>query len=106
MSWQGVRRDESLNRRAAKKAERTAPGFWNFRPLVEWIAAQVFALAQPYGIEPKPLYRQGMTRVGYHIDEVAAATEAREGAERIRSAVNALRAKLGIVKEVAPTATT
>lgn len=44
--------------------------------------------------------------LGYHIDEDAAATEAREGAERIRSAVDALRAKLGIAKVVATSATT
>lgn len=36
VSWQGVRRDESLNRRNAKKIERIAPRLWAFRPLVEW----------------------------------------------------------------------
>lgn len=38
--------------------------------------------------------------LGYHIDEGAAATEAREGSERIRAAVEALRWKLGIAKAV------
>lgn len=64
ISWQGVRRDESENRRVAKKAERVAPGFFQFRPIVDWTAAQVFAYAAQSGIEPNPLYRQGMTRVG------------------------------------------
>lgn len=64
ISWQGVRRDESENRRFAKKAERVAPGFWQFRPLVEWTAAQVIALAEARGIRHNPLYLQGMTRVG------------------------------------------
>lgn len=64
ISWQGVRRDESENRRNAKKAERMAPGFWNFRPIVDWTAEQVFKMAQHAGIDPNPLYMQGMTRVG------------------------------------------
>ncbi len=64
VSWQGVRRDESENRRNAKKAERAAPGLWQFRPLVEWTANQVIALAEARGIRHNPLYRQGMTRVG------------------------------------------
>ncbi len=64
VSWQGVRRDESENRRNAKKYERAAPGLWQFRPLVEWTAAQVIALAEARGILHNPLYRQGMTRVG------------------------------------------
>lgn len=64
ISWQGVRRDESLNRRNAKKAERVAPRYWQFRPIVEWTAAQVFDLAKAAGIEPNPLYLQGMSRVG------------------------------------------
>jgi 3'-phosphoadenosine 5'-phosphosulfate sulfotransferase (PAPS reductase)/FAD synthetase len=64
VSWQGVRRDESENRRNAKKIERLGPGLWAFRPLVEWSAAQVFQLAAECGIQPNPLYRQGMGRVG------------------------------------------
>ncbi|SFE09384.1 phosphoadenosine phosphosulfate reductase family protein [Paracidovorax konjaci] len=64
ISWQGVRRDESENRRHAKKAERVASRYWQFRPIVEWTAAQVFALAKVAGIEPNPLYLQGMSRVG------------------------------------------
>ncbi len=64
VSWQGVRRDESENRRHAKKAERVAPRYWQFRPIVEWTAAQVFALAKDAGIQPNPLYLQDMTRVG------------------------------------------
>lgn len=64
VSWQGVRRDESENRRNAKKIERLGPGLWAFRPLVDWSAAQVFKLAAECGIQPNPLYRQGMGRVG------------------------------------------
>lgn len=64
ISWQGVRRDESLNRRNAKKIERVGPKLWAFRPLVEWTAAQVFQFCAVRHIEPNPLYKQGMNRVG------------------------------------------
>lgn len=64
LSWQGVRRDESLNRRNAKKSERVGGGLWIFRPIVEWTAVQVFDYCASRGIQPNPLYKQGMSRVG------------------------------------------
>ena len=64
VSWQGVRRDESLRRRTAKKCERLGPDMWAFRPLVDWTAADVFAFAESKGIRPNPLYLRGMSRVG------------------------------------------
>lgn len=64
LSWQGVRRDESLNRRNAKKIERIGGGIWTFRPIVEWTAMQVFEFCAKRGIQPNPLYKQGMGRVG------------------------------------------
>lgn len=64
VSWQGVRRDESQNRRNAKKYERVGGGLHIFRPLVEWSAADVFAYCASKGIAPNPLYKQGMSRVG------------------------------------------
>lgn len=64
LSWQGVRRDESQERKYAKKIERLNPKMWAFRPLVEWTAAQVFEFCASRGIHPNPLYKQGMSRVG------------------------------------------
>ncbi|ROR23014.1 3'-phosphoadenosine 5'-phosphosulfate sulfotransferase (PAPS reductase)/FAD synthetase [Comamonas sp. BIGb0124] len=64
ISWQGVRRDESLNRRNAKKTERIGKGLHTFRPIVDWTADGVFAHCAAAGIQPNPLYLQGMTRVG------------------------------------------
>jgi len=64
VSWQGVRRDESHNRRNAKKIERLGPKLYAFRPLVEWSAADVFAYCASKALLPNPLYRQGMNRVG------------------------------------------
>lgn len=64
ISWQGVRRDESQNRRNAKLYERVVGGLWIFRPIAFWTADMVFAFAAERGIKPNPLYLQGMGRVG------------------------------------------
>lgn len=64
VSWQGVRRDESLNRRDAKQFEVIGPRMYAYRPLVDWTAIDVFAHCAAKGIDPNPLYKQGMTRVG------------------------------------------
>lgn len=64
ISWQGVRRDESANRRNTLKFERIGPGLFAFRPLVEWSAAHVFDYCAQAGIQPNPLYLQGCSRVG------------------------------------------
>lgn len=64
VSWQGVRRDESHNRRGAKRFERLQPRTYAYRPLVEWTAVQVFASLAAHDIRPNDLYRQGMRRVG------------------------------------------
>ena len=64
VSWQGVRRDESLNRRHAKLFERLQPRTYAYRPLVEWTAMQVFGSLSAHDIEPNALYRMGMGRVG------------------------------------------
>jgi len=64
ISWQGIRRNESFNRRNAKLSERVGPQLRIFRPIVEWTADQVFAFAATKGVSPNPLYLQGMGRVG------------------------------------------
>lgn len=64
VSWQGVRRDESANRRGAKLFERLNPRMYAYRPLVEWTAMQVFASLAAHDVEPNALYRQNMARVG------------------------------------------
>lgn len=64
VSWQGVRRDESMNRRKAKKFEAVGGRLYIYRPLVEWSAADVFSYCSSKAILPNPLYKQGMGRVG------------------------------------------
>ena len=63
-SWQGVRRDESLNRRNALERERSDWGWDIVRPIVDWTAADTFACMARHGVKPNPLYSLGMKRVG------------------------------------------
>lgn len=88
LSWQGVRRDESHNRRNAKKFERVGGGIWIFRPIVEWTAMQVFEFCAKRKIEPNPLYKQGMTRVGCMPCINVNKAELREIAKRFPGAID------------------
>lgn len=70
-SWQGVRIDESDARRirlqgtgACVRSFDEVGGLWNHRPILRWRAEDCFEAASLYGLDPNPLYRQGMTRVG------------------------------------------
>ena len=64
VSWQGIRRNESPNRRHAKKAERIGPRLWAFRPLVDWTAQQTVDFVREKGCPLNPLYSEGQERVG------------------------------------------
>ena len=69
MSWQGVRRDESLNRRFLPEREMKlmhASGgeMWNYRPILDWTAEECFAMHRKHGIRHNPLYEMGMGRAG------------------------------------------
>jgi 3'-phosphoadenosine 5'-phosphosulfate sulfotransferase (PAPS reductase)/FAD synthetase len=62
-SWQGVRAEESARR--ALLAEREDKGdFTVYRPILKWNVEQVFAQHRKHGVEPNPLYKMGMGRVG------------------------------------------
>ncbi|MHB8322636.1 MAG: phosphoadenosine phosphosulfate reductase domain-containing protein [Acidithiobacillus sp.] len=64
VSWQGIRRGESPNRRNAKKSERIGPRLWTFRPLVDWTAQQTVDFVRRQACPLNPLYSQGQSRVG------------------------------------------
>lgn len=70
LSWQGVRRQESKRREGLAELEAEigdaadGPGLFNYRPILDWSAEDVFAQLRRHGIRPNPLYLQGMTRVG------------------------------------------
>lgn len=69
-SWQGIRHDESrarscaVERQFVLKDENTGAELWNYRPILEWTAADCFDLLKRHMVAPNPLYKLGMTRVG------------------------------------------
>lgn len=69
-SWQGIRHDESVVRSCLPKDEfltrdeDTGAEAWIYRPIIDWTAADCFAMHKKYNIEPNPLYRLGFQRVG------------------------------------------
>ena len=66
LSWQGVRREESLARARLYDFDLDAdlPGIVNYRPILRWTVEEVFAFHRRHGIKHNPLYEQGMGRVG------------------------------------------
>jgi len=64
MSWQGVRADESINRRYLPQCDEVGGGLFNYRPILKWDIPAVFEAHRYMGIKPNPLYSQGMGRVG------------------------------------------
>lgn len=63
-SWQGVRRDESQNRRNALEFEPQGAGLSAYRPIVDWTAQQTVDYVRSRGLLLNPLYSLGMGRVG------------------------------------------
>lgn len=63
-SWQGVRADESEARNDLPECEATPEGVKIVRPIIAWKVPQVFEIHRKYGVEPNPLYKLGMGRVG------------------------------------------
>ncbi len=69
VSWQGVRGDESPARALLPESEcklvlPNGAEMWNYRPIIKWTVEEVFAMHAKHGIDPNPLYKQGMGRVG------------------------------------------
>ncbi|MDF2417274.1 phosphoadenosine phosphosulfate reductase family protein [Acinetobacter beijerinckii] len=64
LSWQGVRADESIERRYLPECNEVVQGLYNYRPILRWSAKDVFQAHFDMGIKPNPLYKQGMGRVG------------------------------------------
>lgn len=64
VSWQGVRGQESKARAKLAQREDTPEGYEIYRPLLKWSVDDVFAIHRKHDIEPNPLYKMGMGRVG------------------------------------------
>ncbi|WP_253202379.1 phosphoadenosine phosphosulfate reductase family protein [Acinetobacter soli] len=63
VSWQGVRADESLDRSKLPTSDHIGDGVTNYRPILRWTALDCFDMHFKHGIEPNPLYRQGMAAI-------------------------------------------
>lgn len=74
-SWQGVRGQESESRARRlwcplnipacdKNFEDVGGGLFIYRPILRWSALDTFEVMKMFGIEPNPLYKLGMGRVG------------------------------------------
>ena len=69
ISWQGIRRDESLRRsllseNELKQSFSNGAELWNYRPIIDWTAQDCFDMHKKHGIKHNPLYEMGMGRVG------------------------------------------
>lgn len=63
-SWQGVRADESRNRRYLPEWDDLGGNIGIYRPILRWPAVACFEAMAYRGIAPNPLYKQRMNRVG------------------------------------------
>lgn len=64
ITWVGIRRDESEDRKDALELEKESIGNLIYRPLVDWNKQQCFDLLKRHGVDPNPLYKLGCGRVG------------------------------------------
>ena len=105
MSWQGVRRDESLNRRfliekELKSTHKTnGAELWNYRPILDWKAEDCFAMHRKHGVKHNPLYEQGMGRVGCMPCINCRKDELLEISNRFPEAIDRIREWEAIVQE-------
>lgn len=62
----GIRHEESPARKAMAEYVETDDynGLPQWRPIIRWTWQEVFACHDRHGIEPNPLYKMGMSRVG------------------------------------------
>lgn len=102
-SWQGVRRDESLNRRflierELKFTHDNGAEMWNYRPILDWTAEDAFAMHRKHNIKHNPLYEQGMGRVGCMPCINARKDELLEISKRFPEAIDRIREWESIVQ--------
>jgi len=63
-TWVGVRADESAARAKLPERDMDDTGAEIVRPILHWTVEDVFEMHKKHGVEPNPLYKQGMGRVG------------------------------------------
>lgn len=110
VSWQGVRADESHARRDLPERD-VEFGAWDpeprglliYRPIIAWTVEDVFAAHHRAGIEPNPLYSQGMGRVGCMPCIHARKAELREIAARFPDEIARLAEWESIIEKASKT---
>lgn len=90
-SWQGVRRDESLNRRNILAREAAAEGWFIERPIADWTAQSVVDFIRSQGLDLNPLYSLGADRVGCMLCINAMKAEISNAARRFPGHIEKLR---------------
>lgn len=63
-SWMGIRASESRARANAREIEHVGGRYMIYRPILSWNPKEVFAIHKKHNVEPNPLYKMGMARVG------------------------------------------
>lgn len=103
VSWMGVRRDESAARSTLPEREKEDAGNELYRPILDWTAADVFAFHAKHNVEPNPLYRQGMGRVGCMPCIMARKAELLEISKRFPEQIERVREWERIVSQASKT---
>lgn len=106
LSWQGVRSDESTARTKLNKTEYLTAKDLSYiiaiyRPILSWTAQNVFDYIKRHGLEPNPLYRMGMKRVGCMPCVMVTKQELAEIAKRFPEQIERVRIWEKLVSKVA-----
>lgn len=99
ISWQGVRAEESPKRAALPEKEELDFGIIAYRPILKWLVADVFDMHKKHGINPNPLYQQGMGRVGCMPCVMCRKSELHEISKRFPDVIDRLRSWERIVSK-------
>lgn len=91
ITWVGIRRDESEDRKDAQEWETEDLGNRIYRPLVDWKKQECFTLLKRHGVEPNPLYKLGYGRVGCMPCINAKKEEVREITRRFPNHIDRIR---------------
>lgn len=99
ISWQGIRAEESPKRAMLAEREELDFGVIAYRPLLKWLVADVFEMHRKHGINPNPLYAQGMGRVGCMPCIMCRKSELHEISRRFPEVIDRLRSWEAIVSQ-------
>jgi len=100
--WVGIRAEESLSRaqlsetsymivRKSKDDKNAISFILRHHPLIDWYSQDVFDIHKKHGIEPNPLYKMGMHRVGCFPCILATKPELRKMFKRFPEMVDKIR---------------